>query len=184
MDPPQRASRIIQNQIYGNNDPDAPALAQYPLIGMGVLIWGGSDNIVTENQVRDHDNFGIVAHPHIVEPSGNEIRGNQVTGSGQADLALGQPAGQRNLFRDNAFETSLPPDIERDANSGSPEVTDTFDALERQREAGDFPTGDWRDQPMPGNQPSMFDPLAPPRPATQAASWETPRLQTEGFGME
>jgi hypothetical protein len=183
-DPPQRSSRIVGNQIYANNDPEAPALSTYPLIGMGVLLWGGSDNLVAENLIRDHDNFGIVAHPHVAEPSGNEVRNNRVAGSGRADLALGRPVGGGNDFRDNEFETSLPRDIESDASRGSAEVTDVFAALERQRDSGEFPAGDWRDQPVPGDQPSMPDPLAAPRPATRDASWEAPRPQTEGFGVE
>jgi parallel beta-helix repeat protein len=182
-DPPQRSSHIIGNQIYANNDSDAPALDSYPLIGMGILLWGGSDNIVAENQVRDHDHFGIVVHPHVVEPSGNEVRNNHVSESGQADLALGQPAGGGNHFRDNSFETSLPPRIESGAIEGSAEVTDVFSTLERQAETGNFPAGDWREQPIPRDQPSIPNPEAPPRPASKAASWETPQLQTEGYEM-
>lgn len=180
-DPPQRSSRIIGNQIYANKDPDAPALDSYPLIGVGILLWGGSDNVVAESRIRDH--FGIVAHPHVVEPSGNEVRDNRVNESGQADLVLGQPAGGGNRFHDNAFETSLPPRIESDANDGSAEVTGVFSTLERQVERGTFPAGDWREQPVPGDQPSMRDPEAPPKPASRDISWETPQRQTEGYEM-
>jgi len=151
---------------------------------MGILIWGGSDNLVAENEVRGHDRFGIVAHPNVVESSGNEIRGNLVANSGEADLALARPAGEGNDFHDNEFETSLPPDIESGTNAGSAEVTDVFDALARQRETGDFPAGDWRDQPEPGDQPSMPDPVAPPKPADRTTSWEASRAQTDGFGIE
>jgi hypothetical protein len=182
-DPSQESSRLVGNHVYANNNPDAPALDSYPLIGMGILLWGGSDNVVAGNRVRDHDRFGIVAHPHIVEPSGNDVRDNRVEGSGRADLALGRPAGGGNRFRDNAFGTSLPPRIESDASEGSAEVTDVFAALERQVGTGEFPAGDWRDQPTPGDQPSMPDPEAPPRPAARDTSWETSRPQTEGYEM-
>jgi hypothetical protein len=183
-DPPQRSSTLVGNQVYANNDPDAPALDTYPLIGMGILLWGGSDNTVAENRVRDHDNFGVVAHPNVVEPSGNVVRDNRVDGSGLADLALGRPAGQGNDFRENEFETSLPPGIESDATGGSGEVTGVFAALERQVDTGEFPAGDWRDQPEPGDQPSMPDPEAPPRPADRTTSWEATRAQTDGYGVE
>jgi hypothetical protein len=183
-DPPQRSTRVVGNQVYANDDPNAPALSSYPLLGMGILLWGGSDNVVVENRVRDHDTFGIVAHPHVVEPSGNEVRANRVAGSGRADLALGRPAGGGNRFRENEFETSLPPDIESDASEGSDEVTEVFTALEERLDAGEFPAGDWRDQPVPGNQPSMPDPEAPPRPAERDTSWETPRAQTDGYEMD
>jgi parallel beta-helix repeat protein len=183
-DPPQRSTTVVGNQVYANNDPGAPALDTYPLVGMGILLWGGSDNVVAENRVRDHDNFGIVAHPHVVESSGNAIRENRVEGSGLADLALGKPAGSGNDFRDNEFETSLPPGIESDASRGSTEVTDTFVALERRVETGAFPAGDWRDQPEPGAQPSMPDPGAPPRPADRTTSWGVRQAQTDGYGMD
>jgi parallel beta-helix repeat protein len=183
-DPPQRSTGVVGNEIYGNNDAAAPALESYPLLGMGVLLWGGSDNVVVDNRVHDHDNFGIVAHPHVVEPSGNEIRNNRVTGSDRADLALGRPAGGGNDFRGNEFGESLPPGIQSDASEGSAEVTDVFVTLERQVGTGEFPAGDWRDQPVPGDQPSMPDPEAPPRPAEVDTSLAAPRAQTDGYGME
>jgi hypothetical protein len=182
--PPQRSTRVVGNQVYANNNGDAAGIARYPLIGMGVLLWGGSDNVVAENRIRDHDNFGVVVQHNVVEPSGNEIRANRVDGSGEADLALGRPAGDGNSFQDNTFGTSLPPGIESDASDGSAAATDVFAALERRVENGNFPIGDWRDQPVPGDQPSMPDPEAPPRPAERDSSWDAPRAQTEGYGME
>ena len=190
-DPPQRASRIVGNEVYANNDANAPALSNpYPLLGMGILLWGGSENVVAENRVRDHDNFGIVAQPHVVEAAGNAVRDNRVEGSGVADLALGTPAGGGNEFRGNDFGTSLPPDIEADAGGGrgdvgggSTEVTEVFEELERRVEADEFPAGDWRDQPVPGEQPTMPDPGAAPRPADEATSWEAPLAQTDGYGL-
>jgi len=183
VDPPQRGTTIVGNDVYANNDPDAPVLPSYPLIGMGVLLWGGSDNVVAENRVRDHDTFGIVAHPHVVQPSGNLVRDNQVRGSGEADLALGRPAGAGNEFRDNEYGTSLPPDVEADAQAGSPAVTDVFASLRGRMDAGDFPSGDWRDQPVPGDQPTMPDPDAPPKPAGRDTSWAAPRAQTDGYRL-
>ena len=179
-DPPQRASRIVGNEVYANNDEDAPALPDpYPLFGMGVLLWGASDNVVAGNRVRDHENFGVVAQHNVVEPAGNMVRDNRVDGSGVADLALGTPAGGGNEFRENEFETSLPPGIQEDAGGGSDEVTDVFENLERRVEADEFPAGDWRDQPEPGDQPTMPDPEAPPRPANRATSWEAVERQVQ-----
>ena len=156
-DPPQRSTGVVGTEIYGNDDAAAPALESYPLLGMGVLLWGGSDNVVADNRV---------------------------TGSDRADLALGRPAGDGNDFRGNELGTSLPPGIQSDASEGSAEVTDVFVALERQVETGEFPAGDWRDQPVPGDQPSMPDPEAPPRPAEVGTSLAAPRAQTDGYGME
>jgi parallel beta-helix repeat protein len=180
-DPPQSGSTLVDNEVYANNDPDAPALSSYPLIGMGILLWGASDNVVARNLVHDHDNFGIVAQHHVVDPSGNEIRNNRVRGSGEADLALGRPAGDGNEFADNEFGTSRPPSIESDASSGSGDVTDVFADLEARMDRGDFPAGDWQDQPVPGDQPTMPDPGATPRPADRRRSWEAPQPQTDGY---
>ncbi|WP_245180773.1 right-handed parallel beta-helix repeat-containing protein [Haloarcula amylovorans] len=183
-DPPQSGSCIVDNEVYANNNPDAPALPSYPLLGMGILLWGGSENVIAENHVREHDRFGIVAQPHIVEPSDNEIRDNHVEKSQEADLALGQPAGGGNRFHDNTFMTSLPADVETAASGGSEAVTDIFTALEQQAQVGDFPTGNWRDQPIPGDQPSMPNSDAPPRPATKESSWEASTPQTDGYGID
>jgi len=182
-DPPQRASRIVGNEVYGNNDETAPTLSSpYPLLGMGILLWGGSDNVVAENRVRDNDHFGVVAQPHVVEPAGNEVVDNRVAGSGTADLALGTPAGEGNRFLRNDFSSSLPGGIEADASGGSGEVSDVFARLAAQVEAGEFPAGDWRTQPVPGDQPTMPDPEAPPRPADRETSWEADVAQTEAAG--
>ena len=183
-DPPQRGSRIVGNEVYGNDDEDAPALSDpYPLIGMGILLWGGSENVVEENRVGDHSRFGVVAQHNVVEPANNVVRENEVGGSEVADLALGTPAGEGNRFSANEFSTSLPGDIETDGSEGSAEVTEAFEELERVVEAGEFPAGDWRDQPAPGDQPTMPDPEAAPRPADRATSWDVVVAQTDGYGM-
>ena len=99
------------------------------------------------------------------------MRGNLVRESGLADLALGTPAGDGNRFENNGFETSLPSDVEDDASDGSERVTEVFRRRRRRAEDGEFPVGDWRDQPAPTPQPSMPDPEAPPRPAARSATW-------------
>ena len=183
-DPPQRASRIVGNEVYGNDDAEAPALSDpYPLLGVGILLWGGSDNVVEDNRVRDHSRFGVAVQHNVVEPSNNVVRENEIGGSGVADLALGTPAGDGNRFRANEFSTSLPGGIEADASEGSAEVTEAFEALEAMVDAGEFPAGDWRNQPMPGDQPTMPDPEAAPRSADRDTSWEAPAAQTDGFTL-
>ncbi|WP_265110597.1 right-handed parallel beta-helix repeat-containing protein [Halosolutus halophilus] len=171
-DPPQRSSRIVDNEVYENDNRDAPAKPlTYPVFGTGILVWGGRDNLIEDNEVHDHEHFGIAVEPNVVEPSGNVVRENSVSGSGTADLALGDPAGADNRFAGNEFSTSRPPNIERDASDGDPAVTDLFEAQERRADRGDVPAGDWRDQPTPAAQPTMPEPEAPPRPAAKTASW-------------
>ena len=177
---PEQSSRIVGNQVYDNNNENAPTKSlTSQAFGMGILLWGGSDNIVANNDVRDHENFGVVAQPHVVEPSNNLVRDNRVRGSGVADLALGAPAGEGNEFDDNAFGTSLPEDLPTDASEGSEEVTAVFERRAELAEEGEFASGDWRDQPVPGDQPTMPDPTAPPRPVDKTTSWATRVLQTE-----
>jgi hypothetical protein len=173
VDPPQRASRVVGNEVYANDYRDAPNTElTYPFYGMGILVWGGNDNLIEDNDVRDHEHFGIVAQRNVDEPSGNVVRDNGVRGSGTADLALGEPAGAGNRFVDNEFERSLPASIEADASGGSSQVTAVFEELESLAESGNFPAGDWRDQPEPDDQPTMPDPEAPPRPARKSVSWD------------
>ncbi|WP_226021572.1 right-handed parallel beta-helix repeat-containing protein [Halomicrobium salinisoli] len=170
-DPPQRASRFVGNVVSENDDEDAPALRYVaPTFGMGVVLWGASDNVVADNRVDGHPNFGIVADHNVVAPSGNEVRNNVVRGSGEADLALGAPAGEGNRFAGNQFATSAPSGLRADASDGSRRVAAVF---ERQAVAqGDpAPGGDWRDQPEPDPKPTMRDPGAPPRIADRATSW-------------
>lgn len=172
-DPPQEENRIVNNEVYENHNTDAPAKElTYPAFGTGILLWGGLDNLVEENEVRDHENFGIAAEPNVAEPSDNEVRENDVSGSGIADLALGHPAGGGNRFADNEFRTSLPEDIESDASDGDRRATAVYEEQERRAEHDDVAAGDWRDQPTPDDQPTMPDPEAPPRPAEKETSWE------------
>ena len=172
-DPPQRSSHIVGNDVYANSYRDAPNTdLRYPFFGMGILVWGGNDNLIEDNDIRDHEHFGIVAHQNVVEPSGNDVRGNTVRESGVADLALGEPTGPGNQFTNNNVETSLPASIEADASAGSRRVASVFADLETLAESGEFPAGEWQTQPTPDDQPTHPAPEAPPRPATKSTSWD------------
>jgi plastocyanin len=177
---PQRDAVIAGNWVHDNNNEDAPAFdLQYPSFGTGILVNGGRDNFVTQNLVEDHVNFGIalLASPdeNLWLTEGNEVRGNLVRGSGDADLALGAPAAGGDCFASNAFATSLPPAIEWRNGCGSPLARIAggsfgllIGPLERYLDAafGDVEVGDWRSQPPPPPQESMPGAeSAPPDPA-------------------
>src|SRR5206468_6797744 len=88
---PQRGVTITGNLIFDNNNLDAPAKKkQYPSIGTGILLAGGLDNVVENNVVYDHRNYGIAVFPNIDKrfwiAQGNVVRNNHVRGSGRADL--------------------------------------------------------------------------------------------------
>ncbi|WP_313693712.1 right-handed parallel beta-helix repeat-containing protein [Halorarum halobium] len=177
---PERASTIVGNEVTGNDNRDAPAKSlTFQTFGMGIVLWGGSENVVEDNDVTDHEHFGVVAQPNVVEPSGNVVRNNRVSGSGVADLALGEPAGEGNEFAGNEFATSLPEGIQTDASAGSAEVTAVFDEHAELADEGEYPNGDWREQPLPGDQPTMPDPMAAPRVADKTTSWEAATSQTD-----
>jgi hypothetical protein len=109
----------------------------------------------------------------------NEVIGNIVSDSGEADLALASIDGDISTFgtcwSDNKFTTSAPLDVEALAPCGdqAPTGSDwTLGDLDFSRwydEQASLPVAvDWRDAPLPdlGSHVGMADPAtAPPRPA-------------------
>ena len=177
---PQHDALIAGNWVHDNNNASAPTFdLEYPSLGIGIIVNGGRDNIVTQNLVEDHDAFGIALLPSPDEDlwltQGNEVRDNLVRNSGDADLALGAPSAGGDCFSGNAFSSSLPPAIEWRAGCGSPfaripggSVGAVFGPLERYLEASlsDVSVGDWRSQPPPPDQEQMPGAeSAPPDPA-------------------
>jgi plastocyanin len=177
---PQRDALIAGNWVHDNNNAGAPAFdLQYPSYGIGIVVNGGRENLVTQNLVEDHETFGIALLPSLDESiwltESNEIRDNDVHGSGRADLVLGAPSAGGDCFAGNGFSTSLPPALEWRAGCGSPlaripggSVGAVFGPLERYLEAalGDVAVGDWRSQPPPPPQePMPGAESAPPDPA-------------------
>jgi Phospholipase_D-nuclease N-terminal/Right handed beta helix region len=180
QDAPQRDALIAGNWVHDNNNADAPSFElEYPSLGIGIVVNGGRDNVVTQNLVEGHERFGIalLASPdeRIWLTEGNEIRDNVVRRSGQADLALGAPSAGGDCFAGNTFDSSLPPAIEWRAACGSSlaripggSVGAIFGPLERFLDAafGEVVVGDWRSQPPPPSQPQMPGAeQAPPDPA-------------------
>ena len=123
--------------------------------------------------VTDPDALSLV----LWDPVENSVVGNDVSGSGLADLALGslQPelAELDNCFADNTFATSAPVDLEGLAPcSGDPTADDwTNGALNLGILVGAEhpPPVDYQEAPTPEppDQPNMPDAdTAPPQPAT------------------
>jgi plastocyanin len=177
---PQREVTIAGNLVEDNNNRNAPAKdLQYPSIGTGILLAGGVGDIVENNTVTNHDNYGIAVFPNIDKtfwfPERNVVRGNLVRGSGRADLVLSGPAGKGNCFSHNDFESSLPPAIQAihgcgfgldrlgggDLSAGIQTL-----ALFIQAKSGKYPQGDWHTAPAPPDQTVMPDAAkTPPDPA-------------------
>jgi plastocyanin len=177
---PQRGAVVAGNYVHDNNDEGAPAkFDEYAAFGSGIIVAGGRDDTVVNNLVEDHRTFGIAVLPNLDRnlwtTSGDVVRDNVVRRSGRADLALGAPAGEHDCFAANDFDTSLPPAVELQASCGAKlnaigggDLAPTIGSLIRflQGDSGNYPHGDWRDQPEPPDQPGMPHAAeAPPNPA-------------------
>jgi plastocyanin len=176
---PQHDAVIAGNYVHDNGNADAPTLAlTYPAFGTGILVTGGSDNVVAENLVEDSPTYGILVMPifdaNLWLTSDNSVRDNVVRRSGLADLGLGAPAAGGDCFANNDYDTSHPPAIEAlypcdgaaPFPAGGGWMSPTFASLARYLAVlgGAVPGGDWRTQPAPPPQPDMEgDPqTAPP----------------------
>jgi hypothetical protein len=169
---PQAGIVIAGNWIHDNSATDAPLKRlEYPAFGIGILIAGGRDNLVEENLVEGHAVFGIALLPNldanVWATRGNIVRGNEVSGSGRADIAMGAPSVNGDCFERNDHVTSLPPAIEtlaacgaRIAGGGDPAATLGLLARFAQALGGHYTSGDWRAEPAPTARAQMPDALA------------------------
>ncbi|MBW2392716.1 MAG: right-handed parallel beta-helix repeat-containing protein, partial [Deltaproteobacteria bacterium] len=115
--PPERRSTIVANLVVANGNPEAPTLPlTWPVIGTGIVLAGGVENVVERNLVVGHRDHGILVTPNQHEnfwpATDNVIRKNIIRRSGRADLALAGPSSTGNCFEANDFETSAPPGLE------------------------------------------------------------------------
>ncbi|KGE24466.1 right-handed parallel beta-helix repeat-containing protein [Leptospira borgpetersenii] len=179
--PPERETTIIGNLIYNNNNPKAPIAAlEYPSFGNGILIAGGISNTVRKNVIIDHENNGIVILPNLDEnfwiSHNNVVRDNIVYNSGRADIALVGPMSTGNCFYGNEYRTELPAFLEKwngcDSFFRLPmggDLSMMLGALGLMVQAsdGNFPSGNYKEQPIPGPQMNMPS-VAPVKPALTA----------------
>ena len=171
---PQHGALIAGNWVHDNSSQDAPIKRlEIPASGVGILVGGGRDNQVEGNVVEGHAVFGIALLPNLDDSlwatRGNVIRGNEVSGSGRADLAVGAPSVNGDCFEHNIHETSLPPAIETFAScdariGGGGDPGATLGLLARFIESLGMPPriGDYRTEPAPPPQAQMPDALGAP----------------------
>ena len=187
---PQEGTRIVNNLIYGNGNPGAPfKRITYAAYGAGVVVAGGNSNVVEGNLILDSPTYGVLVTPNLDErfwlSNQNVVRNNRVRGSGLADLALGAPAGQGNRFVGNDVGRTAPGALQALyapgtwlSRLGGGEMVATVTSLRRvvQLELGrSLASADWRDAPVPPEQPNMPNPTGAPQ-----AAWPTP--QSEALG--
>ncbi|MFM8794668.1 MAG: nitrous oxide reductase family maturation protein NosD [Acidimicrobiales bacterium] len=111
---PQEGTTVAGNTVIGNNDPAAPAIKE-GFFGGGIVVGGGSRNVVVRNRVENHTYAGIaVIDFNRFTPLGNRIENNTLSGN-RTDLmyrVTGDTTGGGNCFTGNTFAVSAPADIE------------------------------------------------------------------------
>jgi len=175
---PQDGVTIIHNLVENNNNSTAPVeTEQLATIGTGILIAGGSNDVIEDNRVSGDDYYGILVvaniDQHVWEPHGNMVKGNVVTDSGVADLALAALAADNNCFSGNTVSRTAPPFLQYThacgslldrAGGGDPSAA--FSLLDHYRRAqlGHFQPRSWQTFPNPTlQQPGMPDPTIAPQ---------------------
>ncbi len=179
-DPPQRDAAFLHNRVVGSGTVQTPASDPVDgLIGVGIGVAGGRNDVVRGNFVEGSDRYGIAVFATIQpdggawRPVGNSVRDNRVRGSGVADLALAAGAAGGNCFTGNRAATSLPAGLERIRPCGGATPPGGDGGVSRDLEivtplaferSGVHPS--YRTMPPPGAQPPM---PAPPSAASAAA---------------
>jgi hypothetical protein len=134
-DPPEARATIIRNTVTGSGRMAVPirtALAGF--VGVGIAVAGGNANQIRDNRVAGSERYGVaifstaykvsfdVSDERVLgprwRPRANVVRGNTVTGSGRADLALASGARSGNCFRSNRAPNVRPAGLQQAACSG------------------------------------------------------------------
>jgi parallel beta-helix repeat protein len=162
---PQGDSLLEDNDISDNNAADAPRGSEG--FGAGIVINGGSDDVVRGNRVSGHRRVGIVVlDSPDSKATDNTIRDNTLRDN-TVDLALQTTSGrsQGTCFAANAATRSLPTGLQtRTARACRRSVAIGTRTLPRVPVPAQV---DYRTVPAPPPQPSMPSAAtSPARPAT------------------
>lgn len=151
---PQAENVVAGNLVENNDDPTAPVIPE-GFFGGGIVIGGGTKNLVLRNRVTGHDYVGIgVLDFNSYAAENNIIRENVSIGN-RMDLAYLPNATRSSLgncFVGNDFVTSTPRDIENRLRCNS---TPTTVKPEQLQESVSPPSVDYKSIPWPAPQPSM-----------------------------
>lgn len=115
--PPAERVDVVGNVVVDNGVDDVPTLQiEWPSYGAGIIAAGTNDVRIERNRNAGNALHGVLVTPnlsdHLWIASGNQIRGNVITGSGRADLALAGPAGAGNCFTGNTAGRTVPAGLE------------------------------------------------------------------------
>jgi nitrous oxidase accessory protein NosD len=159
---PQAGATIVGNFVADNDSPQAPA-EPYGLFATGIVVAGGTENVIARNRVAGHDRFGIgLVRLEGGDPVANRVEGNVATDNA-VDVYFELPPGGvgtfGNCFGDNSYTDSLPAAVEQvlpcDEPAG-PVVPGTLAPADAP------PDVDHRSIPLPAAQPVMPGDLTDP----------------------
>ncbi len=167
---PQLGATFAGNWVHDNGNPDTPLGNKVwdLAYGIGIVVAGGRNDLVTRNLVTDNPNGGIgvslFADKNFWPAKDNVVSDNVISGS-TYDLLLvvkdPDKGANGNCFEGNTFKTSLPANIETVAACG-----DGKGPIGKVLKIGSLPTPgtsiDYKDIPVPGPQPNMPNALTAP----------------------
>jgi plastocyanin len=166
---PQGQATIAGNVVSDNGDPRATRgneAAYDPAFGVGIVIAGGQQDVMTKNRITDNDKVGIALAPSVGledvphQPKGNRVTENVVAGSGMVDLGVVlSDAADDNCFSGNTFTTSAPANIEQvmpcDAAGTGDFATGAVDIAQFLDTTGNAKGGGYKESPIPKQQRNM-----------------------------
>jgi hypothetical protein len=120
---PQGMATIAGNVVSDNGNARAThgnEAAYDPAFGIGIVIAGGQQDVITKNRVVDNAKVGVALAPSVGledtphQPKGNRVTDNVAQRSGFVDLGVVlSDAADENCFSGNTFSTSAPANIEQ-----------------------------------------------------------------------
>lgn len=153
---PQVGAVFIGNVVVDNAETNTPAQAS-GAFGVGIVIGGGTENLISNNLVRGHPVAGVtLTDLDGFRPSGNQVKGNQFSENGLDAAVYLSAAGEAkgNCFAGNTFGgATLPESVETVlacGGNGAPVVG-------APRVPASPPSLDYRSVPPPGPQAQMPD---------------------------
>ncbi|MFD4660455.1 right-handed parallel beta-helix repeat-containing protein [Kitasatospora sp. NPDC058444] len=159
---PQHGAVVAGNVVTDNNSADSPQQAD-GAHGIGIGIGGGTANQVQRNLVQGNRAAGVVITDPPGHPaSGNRVEGNRATGNG-TDLVLAS-VDPGNCFSGNQPAVQSPDGLETLVGCAAQGRTaPPFGRTSPVQAPAGIP---FSQVPVPPAQPSLPDPTAPGRPAT------------------
>ena len=166
---PQGQATIAGNVVSDNGDDRATRgneEAYDPAFGVGIVIAGGQEDVITKNRIVDNDKVGVALAPSVGledaphQPKGNRVTENVVEGSGMVDLGVVlSDAADENCFSGNTFSTSAPANIEQvmpcDATGTGDFATGAVDIGQFLDTTGNAKGVAYKESPIPKRQRNM-----------------------------